>query len=174
MDTHELVKRALAQDKTAFLALINPIQQQLYRIAWSYMGNQDDSLDMVQNAIERIFTRLHTLREPQYFRTWAVRILINECKSHLKKQRREVPGEVDTEISPDLTGSVNNRLDLDTALSALGEKNREVLVLRYIKDYSIREIAEILECPLGTVKSRIHHGLAQLRREMYGGDGCEV
>ena len=168
-----LIQRSIKGDRDAFLDLIQPLQQQFYRIAWSYMGNQEDSLDMVQNTIERIFTRLHTLREPAYFKTWAIRILINECKICLKKRRRELPSFAE-EWTPDPAGQVDSRLDIQRAMSALGVKNREALILRYIKDYSLREIADILNCPLGTVKSRIHHGLSQLRTQMHGGEGCEM
>lgn len=81
-------KKALKGDKDSFLQLIEPIKENLYRVAFVYLKNEDDALDCVQDAIIKAIQSLNTLKEPQYFNTWITKILVNACKDYIKKTVR--------------------------------------------------------------------------------------
>ena len=102
--------------KTEFTAAVLAAEPTLYRVAKSMLGSEADCADAAQNAILRAWERLHTLREPQYFKTWLVRILINECSTILRGRRRLVPLEQDAD-----TPAPEGHGELYAALQALDE-----------------------------------------------------
>nr|WP_300823756.1 sigma-70 family RNA polymerase sigma factor [uncultured Schaedlerella sp.] len=85
-----LIKRAKQGDKDAFLKLMNAQMQTMYKLAWTYLKNEDDVADIVQDTILTCFEKLPTLREEKYFKTWMMKIVINHCKNLLKKEKRTI------------------------------------------------------------------------------------
>ena len=176
MDIIELVNNARVGDKQAFMKLITTKQDSLYRTAFSYVHNQDDCTDILQETFIKAYSSLHTLKNPEHFYSWLTRILINLCCSHLKKKQKTVSlseilpvnGYIDRSFS-----EVEAETDLDIMLDGLDEKYRQVLILKYLGDYTLVEIGEILNCPLGTVKSRLNYGLRELRKRAGGTSGAE-
>ena len=118
----------------------------------------------MQEAVLRAWQRLPGLQNPQFFETWLTRIVINECKSQLRRRSRR--GE--TELSPQLAAPVSPEPELHAALTALKWKYRVVLTLKYIDGYTIEEIARILTLPRGTVASRLDQAKRLLRAQMKG------
>lgn len=148
-------------DKQFFTQEVKQAERSLYRTARSYLPTDADAADAVQEALIRAWARRDTLREPQYFRTWLTRIVINACKDELKKHRRmqaaaAMPGTVQ---NPPVQGDDALR----SALETLGPKYRIPLALFYLDGYSIREISKLLSLPQGTVKNRLFRAKQKLR-----------
>ena len=149
-------------DKETFSTLVHEQQRQLYRIAVSYTASSADAEDAMQEALLRAWKRRDTLRNPAYFSTWLNRILINECKTLLRK--RQLP----TADLPNLAAPPPDEqaMALRTALFALPEKYRVPLVLNLLEGYTLREIAAMLSLPVGTVKTRIARAKQKLEQEV--------
>lgn len=157
-------------DKQSFGALVLQNEQQLYRVAKSLLKNDEDCADAAQEAVAKAYANLHTLREDRYAKTWPVRILINTCYRILKETSRNLPlDEKANTVDGMLQGSskIETRQQYSELYEALLELPRDlrmVLVLYYLEGYSIKEIAQILQLPSGTVKSRMSRGREQLRK----------
>lgn len=135
----------------------------LYRTALLYLGSESRAVDAVDEAVYKGFLALKKLRQPEYCETWLTRILINVCKTELKRQSRWEPLEGVPEEA--WVGELD-ALPLREAVSCLPEELREVVVLRYFSGYTLEETARTLEIPRGTVTSRQKHALALLRLEL--------
>ena len=144
-------------DANTFEHLVIESQDTLYRISMSMLKNEQQAQDCVHDAILKAYENIHKLREIEYFRTWLVRILINECKQSLRKQKRE--SCIDVEVSQ--LGERDNpyqSIEIGEAIDSLPQKIRLVVIMYYIEDYSVSEIKRTLNIPEGTVKSRLSKG----------------
>ena len=139
------------------------MERTLYRVARGYLRTWDECADAVQEALCKAWDKRKRVDE-SYFRPWLTRIVINECKSQLRRRSRR--GE--TELSPRLAAPVSPEPELHAALTALKWKYRVVLTLKYIDGYTIEEIARILTLPRGTVASRLDQAKRLLRAQMKG------
>ncbi len=157
-----LAREAALGDQQAFAQLVRANEGALYRIAWAMLGSDADSCDAVQDAILRAWVSLPGLREPQWFRTWLIRILINECRQMLRRRKRTAPMP-DAELGGP-SGFSDEALDVRRAIRLLPEDQRMVTVLFYFDDFSVEMIARSLQMAEGTVKSRLHAARAKLKR----------
>ncbi|MCC0656598.1 MULTISPECIES: RNA polymerase sigma factor [unclassified Clostridioides] len=151
-------------DKTTFINNILESEQTLYRISKSILGNDQDCEDAVNNAILKAYEKLDSLKEQQYFKTWLIRIVINECNSLRRKQFNLLPFEEilkNKKVEED-----DDYSDLYIAIQGLSKKIKIPIVLYYIEGYSIDEIKEILDIPQGTVKSRLSRGRKLLKTKL--------
>lgn len=151
-------------DNQEFQDRVRACERRLYATAYLLLHVTADCEDAVQEAVLRAWQRLPGLQNPQFFETWLTRIVINECKSQLRRRSRR--GE--TELSPRLAAPVSPEPELHAALTALKWKYRVVLTLKYIDGYTIEEIARILTLPRGTVSSRLDQAKRLLRAQMKG------
>ena len=151
-------------DNQEFQDRVRACERRLYATADLLLHVTADCEDAVQEAVLRAWQRLPGLQNPQFFETWLTRIVINECKSQLRRRSRR--GE--TELSPRLAAPVSPEPELHAALTALKWKYRVVLTLKYIDGYTIEEIARILTLPRGTVASRLDQAKRLLRAQMKG------
>jgi len=134
-------------------------KDKLYKISWSYLYNHADIEDVLQDTLIKAYENIHTLKNPDYFESWYISILINECKKKLRNKKKEVLKE---NIEQD-EYSVE-QYSFFQELNSIDEIYKEVIVLKYISGYTQEEIAHILDIPIGTVKSRIYRGLKELRK----------
>lgn len=165
-----LVIRAKAGDTDAFQALIHEEKEKLYKMAYIYMKNEDDALEVFQETLYKALKAITTLKNNDYFSTWLTRILINTAIETLRKKKKVVL--MSHEIIEDFSGSESThpevQLDLLEAMDKIDEKYKTVLLLRFYEDYTIGQVAEFLDCPEGTVKTNIRRGLASLKQKMKG------
>lgn len=146
-------------DKKTFGNLVLKNEEQLYRIAKSILKKDEDCADAAQEAITRAFEGLHTLKNDAYAKTWLIRILIRECCRIANRRNREIPLEEQAE-------KASEKEDYSSLYAALGKLPREyrmALVLHYLEGFQVQEIAEMLEIPEGTVKSRLHRGRDKMK-----------
>lgn len=137
------------------------IKQSLYMTSYMYMQNENDALELVSQTIFIILKKYKQLKNPQYFKTWATRILINECKKELKKKKRI---EIKEDIEIGIEDSLN--LSLQEAILKLPLELREIIELRYFQDYSLKEISDILDKPISTISSQLKKSLSLLKIEL--------
>lgn len=137
---------------------------QYYRLAYSYIHNDADACDIVQNGAYKALRGSGTLKNAAYAETWVYRIMLNECFRHLRQPRKysyEAMQETGFELS--YTEDNCDKIDLRRALDALPEKDKAVVILRYFEDRKLEEIADILEENVNTVKSRLYRSIKKLR-----------
>ena len=137
--------------------------ERYYRLAFSYVHQEADAMDIVQEGAYRAMLKADTLRDEAFAGTWVYRIMINEAKEYLRKNRRE-SGEIDENLMA--AGEYYRDLDLHDAIGRLPEQEKTLIILRYFEDKQLSEIAEILEENLSTIKSRLYRTLGKLREEL--------
>ena len=134
-----------------------------YRLAYSYVHNEEDASDIVQNGAYKALRSSHTLKKPEYAKTWIYRIMLNECLTYLKQPKflsyEAMEEENDLGSVKDLYGDV----DLQNALSVLSKKDQAIIIMKYFEDKKLEEIADILEENVSTVKSRLYRSIKKLR-----------
>ncbi|MGE5674581.1 MAG: RNA polymerase sigma factor [Mycobacterium leprae] len=158
-----------------FFAWYRPEAGRLFRTAWAILGNEADAGDALQEATIRAYRAFDQLKGGQVaFPAWMRRILVNTCTQILRKRMRVIPVERPEEMSeeqPAPEADIPVGSEAWDAVRRLDERYRAVVVLRFLNDMSLEEIATALEIPLGTVKSRLHTALKQLRTELEVGEG---
>lgn len=161
VDWQQLVNQARAGNKEALLELVLAREKEFFGLSFVYMRNQHDAADAMQDMIVTLYSQIHTLRQPQSFYSWAKQILVRCCLSRLRKSSREqaLPEQPAASEDP----SPETGLDLLNEVHCLPEPQRDVLLLFYYNDRTLEEISEIMSCPLGTVKSRLHQALKKLK-----------
>lgn len=146
-------------------------QERFYRLAYTYVKNREDALDIVHDAIVKALQSYDTLRNPAYAQTWFYKILINESLSFLRKNRRLISLEelsdaplVHAEAPPEMIK--DEYIDLYAALDKLPPDMKTIVVLRFFEDMPLGEVAEITSVNLNTVKSRLYRALKHLKLDM--------
>ncbi|WJE15145.1 sigma-70 family RNA polymerase sigma factor [Halobacillus sp. ACCC02827] len=163
MKNHRLIKKAKKGDSEAFEKLLIQYSDRLYRTAYLYAGNRDDALDIVQETAYKAFLAIKNLRESKYFLTWITRILINSSYEWKRKKEKELPLEQISQVSTGKDDCIVEHLDLVWALDRLPEKYRDAVVIFYYQDLPIKEVAEIMDVPVNTVKTYLLRGKKQLK-----------
>ncbi|KMJ56887.1 RNA polymerase [Bacillus sp. LL01] len=153
-----------------FESLIKNEQEKLYKIAYAYVKNEQDALDVVQEAIINAYKAFPKLENPQYFSTWMTRILINTAINELRRRKKITLLDVEKhEQSVKETHLSIHKLDLAEVLERLKPEQRSLLMMRFTYGYSIKEMAQIFKKPEGTIKSQLHRTLAQVKAELEEG-----
>ena len=175
-DDRTLIDAAQAGDRRALDALLRRHHERIYAVCRRLAGNDADALDATQEALIAIVRGLPRFDHRSAFSTWAYRVATNACLDELRRRgRRPVPGlEPDLadaggtvdRSGPALDTAVADRLDLDEALLTLPPEFRAPVVLRDQLGLDYAEIAEVLDIPPGTVRSRIARGRAALARHL--------
>ena len=158
----QLIKRARAGDGTAFVELIEGQKGTLYKVARSYLRNDADAADAINETVLACFEKLPSLRQTQYFRTWLVRILIRKCQDMLRERKHSVPLDEITQVGRDDPGHA--RVEFLALLDSLDEKYRTVILLYYGEGFSVKEIAQAMELKEEAVKTRLRRARASLKQ----------
>ena len=148
-------------DKDFFVEELQTHHAMLYRVAYTILQNDDACCDALQDAALKAWEKRHTLRETRYFRTWVTRILINACYNTRRRHRRIVVMEEIPEqsVPPEDPGLAMARIMHHQRL-------RLPLVMHYAEGMSYAEIAQALRLPQYTIRSRLHKGREELRKEL--------
>lgn len=169
-----LVHKAQKGNDKAFLKLFQQYEEDIYRMAYVYVKNESDALDVVQEVAYRSFKKINTLKNPEYFKTWLIRIAItcsldlmrkNKKVVHLKPEYQDKIGLEEEDVPLSIT--------LQELLEQLNEHERSIVLLKFYEGYSFKEIAELVDMPLGSVKSVLYRALAKLRKEFKEADFYE-
>ena len=158
-----LVMKAQQKDGEAFVKLMEMNKQSMYKVAKSYLRYEEDVADAMQETILICYEKLGDLKEPKYFKTWMIRILINKCKDILKKNQELCLMEEFPEVEDQHVPEKN--LEFEELLQALDEKYRTILILYYVEGFNTREIGELLEMSEHTVKTSLVRARQNFARE---------
>ncbi|GIN71888.1 DNA-directed RNA polymerase sigma-70 factor [Bacillus sp. J14TS2] len=164
---NQLVKKAQKGDEKAYLTLFQHYQVDIYRIAYVYVKNQEDALDIVQETAYKSFSKIKTLKNPEYFKTWVIRIAMNTAISHLRKGKKIVhlnPEYADMFAADEK--DVSLQMTLKDLIESLNENEKSVVLLKFYVEHTISEIADVLDMPLGTVKTILYRSLDKLRKQV--------
>lgn len=134
-----------------------------YRLAYSYVKNADDALDVVQESIYKAFSSIGTLKSPDYIKTWFYKIIVNTSISLLRKRNKLV--FIDEEALHGLDKGETDKyedIDLHNALDDLPAKYRIIVILKFFEDFKLDDIAAILDENVNTVKTRLYKALKML------------
>lgn len=156
----------------AFLGLFRQYEQYIYRMAYVYVKNKDDALDIVQETAYQSYLKFNTLNDVKLFKTWIIKITINCAIDLLRKKKKVIPLNKEV-VEFFSTEDIPLSLTLQDLLDTLNEDEKTVLLLKYYQGYTFSEISEILNTPLSTVKSVLYRALQNLRKktrraDMYG------
>jgi RNA polymerase sigma-70 factor (ECF subfamily) len=172
-----LINAALSGDTDAFGNLVRKYQDRLYHAMTHMLGSAADAEDVVQDSFVQAFLKLETFRRNSGFYTWLYRIAVNAAIS-LKRRRRVLPSidrmhettplePVDRGPSPDGPLIERERAgQLHAAMATLADDYRQVLVLREMEGFDYQAIADVLDLPVGTVRSRLFRARMQLREQL--------
>ena len=134
--------------------------ERYYRLAYSYMRNEDDALDVVQESAYRAIRDCRKVRNKDYLSTWIYRIVVNTALDMLRRKKKENITEELPEIPVE---DQYQDLGLRTVLNQLDDKSRTIILLRYFEDLKLEDIADIVGDNLNTVKARLYRSLKKLR-----------
>ena len=139
-------------------------EQMLYRIACAFLRSEADRQDAMQETALKAWQNRRRLREERFFKTWVTSIMVNECRSILRKSKRTIV----TDTLPDKPAQETCNLETRMMLESLPEKQRIPLILHYLEGFSLEEIALVQGASVGIVKYRMHQARKKLRVEWNG------
>ena len=152
-------------DQTVEYILEN--QEKMYRLAYSYVQNKENALDVVQNAICTALEKCDSIRNPNAIKTWVYRVVVNEALQLLRKNKREIvwdPVEMPEEIY--LEAPWEEVQEIYDKVQKLPPPVKTIILLRFYEDLSLKEISRVTGLNINTVKSRLYRGLEQLGKSM--------
>ncbi|MEG9298630.1 RNA polymerase sigma factor SigW [Mangrovibacillus sp. Mu-81] len=176
------IKQVLKGDQSAFAELVELYKDKVFQICYRMLGNRHEAEDISQEAFIRAYVNIETFNQKRKFSTWLFRIATNLCIDRIRKKKpdyyldAEVAGTdgltmysqvaADVKMPEDEVENMELQETIQKEISKLPEKYRSVIVLKYIEELPLQEISEILDMPLGTVKTRVHRGREALRKQL--------
>lgn len=176
------IKQVLKGDQDAFAEIVEIYSNSIYQLGYRMLGNRHEAEDIAQEAFIRAYVNIKSFNQDLKFSTWLFRIATNLCIDRMRKKKPDY--YLDAEVSgtdgltmysqlasnsplPEMElESLELQESVQKEILKLPEKYRSVIVLKYIEELSLNEISEILDLPLGTVKTRIHRGREALRQQL--------
>lgn len=140
--------------------------EMLYKIAMKYLKNHDDVLDALQETAYKTIKNSNKVKEQEYLLTWIIRILINTCLQMLKKNKRFDIIEFDENAYYVNSVEIDSDIEISEMLISLNKNYRDVIIMKYIEGYKIREIAAVFKKPESTIKTWLRRGLESLGSEV--------
>ena len=171
----EMKKKRKFTDDDVLIEFIRGNKESFYRLAYSYVKNKEDALDIVQDSIHKAMISFDTLQDERTLKSWFYRIVVNTSLDFLRKHKRVSIVDSDTMeyINPGKEDIYEN-LDLERAIEQLPPEYRSIIILRYFEDLKIDEVAAVLEENSNTIKTRLYKALKLLRIEMQDDYFAEV
>ncbi len=176
----ELVTRSIGGDADSFNQLVLRWERPIYALAYRQLGREEDARDVCQETFLRAFRAIGGFRGQAKFSSWLYRIALNLCRDWVRRQRRtpvvQMPEDMDVietvmarepvESIEDVVGRHDLTKRVEKAMAKLPEEQRTAIIMKEYHGLTFQEIADLVGCPLSTVKTRLYQGLAVLRREL--------
>lgn len=159
-----LVKRAKKGNAEAFITLIEENKQSMYKVARGFLRNEEDIADAMAETVLDCYEKISTLKQSSYFKTWMIRILINNCKDMIRKRKSDISIEVMPEVEHQK--SQEDLQGFRELVAPLKEKDQSIFTLYYVYGLKIKEIAECMGMKENTITSRLKRGREILRQEI--------
>lgn len=167
----ELVKEAKLGNKEAFTQIIIEMENELYKIARLRLKNEDDIDDAIQETMIKAFKSIKKLKNEEYFKTWIIKILINNCNNIYRKKKEILIEDYSKELKSETNKleHVEKKLDFYSIIKILDYEEKIILVLYYMENFTTKEISKIIKLNSNTVKSKLLRAKNKLK-EVYGGE----
>src|SRR5256885_1859444 len=176
----ELVARSISGDSDSFNELVLRWERPIYALAYRHIGREEDARDVCQETFLRAYRALSGFRGQAKFSSWLYRIALNLCRDWVRRERRapvvQAPEDVDlldlaaarepSESIEDLVARRSLAQSVERTMALLPEEQRTAIILKEYHGLTFQEIADLVGCPLSTVKTRLYQGLTVLRREL--------
>ena len=165
----EIVEAVKKGDRDAYREIVDRYKRQAYHIALGFVGDPQDALDVSQSAFIKAYRNLKRFDTGRPFMPWFYRILRNLCLDHIRrsKRRREVPLSEVLILADDSVGK-ETHMALRQAIDALAVEQREVVMLHYFEGLSYKEMASVLDKPMGTIMSTLYNARQRLKVALKG------
>lgn len=176
------IKQVIKGDQDAFAEIVEIYSNSIYQLGYRMLGNRHEAEDIAQEAFIRAYVNIKSFNQDLKFSTWLFRIATNLCIDRIRKKKPDYYLDAEVSGTDGLTmysqlasnsplpekelESLELQDSVQKEILKLPEKYRSVIVLKYIEELSLNEISEILDLPLGTVKTRIHRGREALRQQL--------
>ena len=183
-EINQIIKQVKKGNKDAFGVIIDAYERRIYQHCYRLLGSFHDAEEVTQEAFVKAYTKIHTFKNKQKFSPWIYRIATNTAVDWMRKKKPlyilDQPIAVgenityldhvkNTSETPEETiEQKENQDEMQQFLLQLPSKYRVVLVLRYMDELSIKEMSEVLDLPIGTIKTQLHRGIEALRELMHG------
>jgi RNA polymerase sigma-70 factor (ECF subfamily) len=183
MDTEELMSQVQRGDMNAYQELVRLYQRKVFRVISGYHRDREDAMEVVQDTFLKVYTARETWERKSSFSAWLYRIAINASIDRYRRGDKQKTASLEDVLEGQIqkspaSGGSSTPLDrlrererrkvLENAVRRLPERQREVVSLRYFADLQLEEIAHVLQCPLGTVKSNLHKAVLALKTMLVG------
>jgi RNA polymerase sigma-70 factor (ECF subfamily) len=176
-ESEEAVRKFLGGEIEAFSRIVHHWERRIYNLAWRMLNNREDAQDIVQETFLSVFKSIRSLRAPGSFSTWLYQIALNHCRARRRSRKFDVSLEDDpTDQAEDKNhllpvagyeGKTHDKLEtidlIQKALAGLGDDQRTAIILKEYMGLSLEEVAEVMECPLSTAKSRLYNGIREVQ-----------
>jgi RNA polymerase sigma-70 factor, ECF subfamily len=176
----ELVARSIGGDLDSFNQLVLRWERPIYALAYRVIGREEDARDVAQEAFLRAFRAIGGFKGQAKFSSWLYRITLNLCRDWIRRERRtpitlapegvdlvELAGETaPSESIEELVSRKQLGRAVEKAMALLPEEQRTAIILKEYHGLTFQEIADMLDCPLSTVKTRLYQGLSVLRKQL--------
>lgn len=166
-----LIKESMKGNKESFGILIKNNKEYLYKMAFLYVKDEQDALEVIHETVYRAFLNIEKLKKAKFFNTWITRILINVSIDFLKKKGKNEMLDKSTPIRKERCEiSTEEKLDLYNAIDLLNDNYKTVIIMMYFNDMKIKDIAKVMEIPENTVKTylrRAKQALGEVLKEGY-------
>ncbi len=171
----ELIKKAQKGDKNAFTDIILQIRNDLYKIAKTRISSDDDIEDLIQDTMIETYKHIKKLREPERFKMWVIKILVNKCnKLYKKKYRNDISIDeynMENYIILNSQKDIEDDLNFYYLIKKLKYEERIVLVLHYMEQYSVKDISKILKINENTVKTHLFRARERIKKDLNEKEG---
>jgi RNA polymerase sigma-70 factor, ECF subfamily len=176
----ELVARSKTGDTESFNQLVKRWERPIFALAYRTLGREEDARDVTQETFLRAFRALGGFKGDAKFSSWLYRIALNLCRDWMRKDRRAplvaIPEGIDveqlatdrepTETIEDLAARAELTRGVAAAMEKLPAEQRQAIILKEYHGLTFQEIADLMKCPLSTVKTRVYQGLSTLRKQL--------
>ena len=155
------------------MQLVLDAKDEYYRLAYTYVENEHDAMDALENMIVILYEKIDQLQKPESFYSWSKTILVNECRALLRKRKKIISLEQNqTEQIVDESLIATDQYSFDELLTSLSPVQKEAVQMKYFLDYDFETIAKLTNVPVSTAKSRVFQALKKLRITL-GGENYE-
>ncbi|EHA1006810.1 MAG: sigma-70 family RNA polymerase sigma factor [Clostridium perfringens] len=167
----KLIKESMKGNKESFGILIKNNKEYLYKMAFLYVKDEQDALEVIHETVYRAFLNIEKLKKAKFFNTWITRILINVSIDFLKKKGKNEMLDESTPIRKERCEiSTEEKLDLYNSIDLLNDNYKTVIIMMYFNDMKIKDISKVMEIPENTVKTylrRAKQALGEVLKEGY-------
>ncbi|MDK0615206.1 sigma-70 family RNA polymerase sigma factor [Clostridium perfringens] len=167
----KLIKESIKGNKESFGILIKNNKEYLYKMAFLYVKDEQDALEVIHETVYRAFLNIEKLKKAKFFNTWITKILINVSIDFLKKKEKNEMLDESTPIKKERCEiSTEEKLDLYNAIDLLNDNYKTVIIMMYFNDMKIKDISKVMETPENTVKTylrRAKQALGEVLKEGY-------